>query len=333
MPLTIETDLRRSMPPLPAALGALLLVGCSMSEPERGPSVPLDASQLAALVAELALPTDAQVLVGAGDIARCADLRPAQATAALVEAVVEAAAAALVFTTGDHAYEQGTHAEFERCYGPTWGRFEAMTRPTPGNHDYDTEGALPYFDYFSEFDRNSEARNGGYYSYDFAGWHVIALNSLLPMDDGSPQLQWLANDLRAANAECVLAYWHHPLFSASLRSLTPWYPGRGSRQAWALLSEFGAELVLNGHEHFYERYAPQDPAGNAASVGIRQITAGTGGGELQSALLNRSNSAVRHTGVYGIVVLALEPDRYRWFFIGTDGVIHDRSEDAVACSA
>src|SRR5690606_24225374 len=132
-------------------------------------------------------------------------------------------------------------------------------RPSPGNHDYDTEDGAPFYEYFSFFDEHPDVRGKGYYGFRFAGWHVVALNSLIAMDERSPQNEWLAAELRAnADASCTLAYWHHPLNSSGLRSLMPWYRGYKSKPLWQTLLEHGADVVVNGHEHLYERFAPLD---------------------------------------------------------------------------
>src|SRR5690606_28859801 len=201
------------------------LTQCSAAQTQRADSdVRLGEAELAAAVERLGLPDDAAVLIAAGDIARCEVPEPAHATAALVEAIAAAASSALVITAGDHAYPRGRRVELERCYGPAWGRFENVTRPSPGNHDYDTDDGAPFYEYFSFFDEQPDVRGNGYYSFRFAGWHVVALNSLIAMDDGAPQLDWLRADLRAnAAVSCTLAYWHHPLYSSGLRSLMPWY--------------------------------------------------------------------------------------------------------------
>lgn len=311
---------------------AAALTQCSALEPAADrPAPSLTEPERAAVVAKLALPEPAAVLVAAGDIARCDVLEPASATAALVEAIVETAESAVVITAGDHAYDRGTRQEFERCYGPTWGRFEQITRPSPGNHDYDTEDGAPYYDYFSFFAADPTARARGYYSFRHAGWHVVALNSLVSMDAEEAQIGWLEADLQAADADCILAYWHHPLFSSGLRSLLPWYRGRRSKAAWDVLAAHGADVVVNGHEHFYERYTPLDSDGNVVADGIRQFTVGTGGGNLHERALTRRNREALYGG-YGVLVLLLEPGGYRYRFVGIDGSVHDQSAAPIACN-
>ena len=191
-----------------------------------------------------------------------------------------------VLALGDQAYPAGSTDDYARCYDPVWGRFKARTRPVPGNHDYMTALAQPYYDYFGA---QAGPAGRGYYSYDLGGWHLVALNSNVAYDAASPQVTWLKADLAASSAPCVLAYWHHPLFTSGPDGSTV-----GMRDVWRLLYDAGAELVLNGHEHLYERFAPQDPDGRAdPALGIREIIVGTGGAVLYSPLAPVSNSDLR----------------------------------------
>jgi 3',5'-cyclic AMP phosphodiesterase CpdA len=283
-----------------------------------------------ALVEAIGLRADANVVIAAGDIARCADLEAAAATATLVEAIVEAAGTAIVITAGDHTYPDGTRDEFGRCYTPTWGRFESITYPSPGNHDYRTENGAPFYDYFSIFDRDASARSLGYYSFEFAGWRLVALNSMISMDDDDEQAEWLERVVSTSTSTCLLAYWHHPAFTSGLRRILPWNPGYRTRDAWETLHEHDAEIVVNGHEHFYERFLPMDDAGEAADGGIRQFTTGTGGGELHVRSLAHGNRA-RHLSVHGVLLLMLSPDGYEYRFVGIDGVVHDASDGPIRC--
>jgi len=224
-------------------------------------------------------PAATATLVGAGDIADCSTLdgaAAAESTARLIDRITDA----VVFTAGDNAYFNGTAAEFQNCYGPRWGRFRNRTRPSPGNHEYNPPSfGLPYYDYFGEL---AGPRGAGFYSYTLGNWHIVALNSNVPVNPGSEQLQWLTQDLDAnrtgATARCTLAYWHHPLFTSG--------PSAGSnalmRPVWQVLYEFGVDVVVNGHDHLYERFDWMDPNGRRDSglAGIRQYTAGTGGAPL-----------------------------------------------------
>src|SRR5207247_8472939 len=144
-------------------------------------------------------------LVGAGEIADCAGSGD-EATATLLDNI-----AGTVFTVGDNVYPDGTATQFAQCYDPTWGRHRARTRPAPGNHDYHTAGASGYYGYFGTLAGDS---GKGYYSYDVGAWHIVSLNSNVPMSPGSRQEQWLRTDLATHPAPCTLAYWHHPRFSS-----------------------------------------------------------------------------------------------------------------------
>lgn len=247
------------------------------------------------------------VLVGAGDIALCGpDLANAEATARLLDGI-----GGTIFTAGDNTQASGSAEDFRDCFGPTWGRHKERIRPAPGNHDYGTPNARPYFDYFGE----AAGPGGvGYYSYELGGWHVIALDSNVSMKPGSPQHTWLRQDLQASRSACTAAYWHHPLVSSG--------PNGGSasvRDAWELLYEFGAELVMNGHDHLFERFAPQDPAGRLDPArGIRQFTTGTGGCFLYGVSRLHPNSEVQGIA-HGVLKLTLREGGYDWQFVGVPG--------------
>ncbi len=251
------------------------------------------------------------VLVGAGDIARCSHSRDEE-TAKLLDNIP-----GTVFTLGDNAYPDGTDQDFIDCYDPTWGRHKARTRPSAGNHDYHVEGALSYFDYFGE--AAGEAGKG-YYSYDIGDWHIIVLNSeckdIGGCDIDSPQGQWLQSDLEANPRLCTLAYWHKPLFSSdSVHGNIP-----RMRDFWLILYQNGVDVVLNGHSHVYERFAPQDPFGTAdEDYGIRQFIVGTGGAGFYTFGDIQPNSEVRNGSTNGVLKLTLHPTKYDWEFIPVAG--------------
>jgi len=256
-------------------------------------------------------PPAGEILIGAGDIARCNDSGDDE-TAALIDQYPTAT----VFTAGDNAYESGTAAEYANCYDPSWGRHKARTRPTPGNHEYGSTAAQPYFDYFG-------ARAGepgkGYYSYDLGSWHILALNSNIARSSTSAQVQWLESDLAASGASCTLAYWHHPRFSSGSH-------GNNSSVGafWDALYQQGAEIVIGGHDHVYERFAAQNPAGQAdAATGIREFVVGTGGKTLYGFDVIKSNSEFRYNQDDGVLKLSLYDGGYDWEFITTDGVVRD----------
>lgn len=250
------------------------------------------------------------VLVGAGDIARCAG-RGDEATARLLDRIP-----GTVFTTGDNVYQSGTATEFRRCYGPSWGRHKGRTKPVPGNHEYETAGAAGYFGYFGAA---AGSRSRGYYSYDRGRWHVIALNSMCERVGGcgwtSPMVSWLKRDLAANRTRCTLAYFHHPLFSSGEHGNQP-----KMRPSWAALYSANADVVVSGHDHDYERFAPQRFDGTAdARRGIRQFVVGTGGGELRPFESVKRNSRVRNASTYGVLKLTLNPGGYSWRFVPVAG--------------
>lgn len=246
---------------------------------------------------------DEFVLVGAGDIAKCEILGGAVATARLLDKIP-----GTVFTVGDHAYEDGTEEEFAKCYTTTWGRHKARTRPAPGNHDMHTSNGKPYYEYFGEL---AGPPGLGYYSYDLGQWHIIALNSTIAIDTKSPQGKWLAEDLKANPRDCILAYWHSPLFSSG-----PHGSDRKLLDVWKMLYEAGTDIVLNGHDHTYERFAPMDPSGKVdPERGIRQFVIGTGGGGVYKFKRPAVNSEARDNSTYGVLKLTLGPGRYAWEFV------------------
>lgn len=307
------------------AAAAGLLPGCL-----HAPARYAGGNALAAAVAALELPEDAAVLVGGGDIADCDDLAGARATAELIELVLERATEAIVFTTGDHAYPSGTPTEYAACYAPTWGRFNARTAPTPGNHDYETPGASGYFAYFDVFAARPGARPTGYYAFEHGTWLVVVLNSLLAVEPGSAQLRWLEHLLAENRTECIVAIWHHPLRSSALHGYLPWDVGRDTVAFWDVLERHGADVVLNGHDHVYERFAQLDSRGRHGG-GMRQFTVGTGGAGLHPIVRQRRGSEYLTNDVHGVLVLALGQGRYDWAFIGVDGFVHDRSPASVPC--
>ncbi len=251
-----------------------------------------------------------QKLVAAGDIAECG-IGGDEATAALVENLPGTVAA-----LGDLAYPDGKLDEFNNCYGPSWGRFKTRTRPAPGNHEYEYGGTngVGYFAYWGAVAGNPAQ---GWYSYDLGAWHVVSLNSNCDFvggcQAGSAQEAWLRADLAAHKKKCTLAYWHHPMFSAYV----------GAREAdmmrpfWQALYDANADVVLSGHAHDYQRFAPQNPAGSADSArGIREFVVGTGGNQnfhaIDDPLTPNLQSSI--SGVWGVLELDLWSKRYDWQF-------------------
>jgi NedA-like, galactose-binding domain/Calcineurin-like phosphoesterase len=250
------------------------------------------------------------VLLAAGDIAAC-DSAGDEATALLLDARPEGTVA----TLGDNAYPNGSTTDFAGCYDPTWGRHKARTRPAAGNHEYQTPGATGYFGYFGAA-AGDPAK--GWYSYDLGAWHVVVLNSncsaIGGCGAGSPQELWLRDDLAAHPSDCTLAYWHHPRFSSGQHGTDATY-----RPFWQALYDYGADVVLNGHDHDYERFAPQDPAGVADSRGLREFVVGTGGAGLRSFATTAANSIVRSSAAWGILRLTLHAASYDWQFVPVAG--------------
>jgi len=253
------------------------------------------------------LPDSDPVLVGAGDIAKCSS-EDDEATALLLDNIP-----GTVFTTGDNAYPDGTADQFSNCYNSSWGRHKERTYPSSGNHDYHNADASGYFGYFGS---KAGEPGKGYYSYDLGAWHIIVLNSNIPVGTGSPQEQWLRADLAAHPAACTLAYWHHPRFSSGTI-----HGSKASMQPlWQALYDYGADVVLAGHEHNYERFAPQDPQGvTDPTRGIRQFVVGSGGRNHYDFGEPIANSEVRNSDTYGVLKLTLHPTSYSWEFIPVAG--------------
>lgn len=247
----------------------------------------------------------APVLVGAGDIAACPSTGD-EATADLIDDID-----GTIFTMGDNAYPDGTDADFQNCYEPSWGRHKPRTYPSPGNHEYHTPGASGYFDYFGAA-AGDPAK--GYYSYNLGAWHVVVLNSNIAAEPDSTQHEWLSADL-ASTATCTVAYWHHPLFSSGLHGNQ-----NNMKLTWDALYAANVDVVVNGHDHDYERFAPQDPSGEADSArGIREFVAGTGGVGLRPFETIQPNSEVRNSDTHGVLKLTLNPTSYNWEFIPVTG--------------
>ena len=252
------------------------------------------------------------MLVGAGDIAGCSSAGD-EATAALLDTLP-----GTVFTAGDNAYPDGTATNFASCYGPSWGRHKARTRPSPGNHEYHTSGASGYYNYFGAAAGDS---GKGYYSYDLGDWHIISLNSNISMIAGSPQEQWLRADLAANTKTCTLAYWHHPRFSSGSHGSS-----NAPRPLWQALYDFDADVIISGHDHNYQRFAPQTPAGVADPArGLRQFVVGTGGISHYNFATPIANTEAYNTDTWGVLKLTLYADSYTWEFVPVAGMTYTDS--------
>lgn len=217
-----------------------------------------------------------------------------------------------VLPLGDLAYDDGTASEFADCYARNWGQFDSRVYPVPGNHDYHTDDGGPYFDYFGS---RAGVDGEGWYSFDYSGWHLIALNSELGMRSGSDQYAWLLDDLEASSAECTIAYWHSPRWNVGLHE-----PGSTrSDDVWEALEGAGVEIVLGGHDHNYQRWAPQNANGDPEANGIRQFVVGTGGNGLYDQEINDPELEVFYNDSFGVLRLDLEPGAYAWEFMSAAG--------------
>jgi acid phosphatase type 7 len=253
------------------------------------------------------------VLVGAGDIASCDDLAGAEATAKLIDEIP-----GTVFAAGDLAYPDGSDEQFAKCYGPTWGRFKDRTRPAPGNHEYHKSGASGYARYFGAAAGDPSK---AYYSYELGSWHIVVLNSECAevggCDAASPQGKWLREDLAQHPVACTLAYFHKPLFSSGGR-----HGGDPEmKPMWDALYHAGADVVLNGHDHDYERFAPQDPEGHRDPAhGLREFVVGSGGKNSHRTMGGaKANSEVRNDDTFGVLKLTLHATGYEWEFVPEAG--------------
>jgi hypothetical protein len=253
------------------------------------------------------------ILVGAGDIGY-PGLNGAKLTGQLLSGI-----GGQVFTAGDNAYFNATAEEFRTNYDPYWGAQKARTLAVPGNHEYDPPGnPNNYYDYFGAA---AGPRGLGYYSVPVGDWHVIWLNSAIPFGNGSAQMEWLKNDLaQNQNTSCTAAIWHHPLFSSGQNG-----GSRYTHDAWTWLYDAGVEIVINGHDHDYEVFAPQTPDGVADPNGIREFVVGTGGAVPYPFSAAQPNSQVRLTGapnnnMFGVLKLTLTTGSYSWEFVTNNGV-------------
>jgi hypothetical protein len=278
------------------------------------PSSALPSSAQPSTAPTLAAPAAAApaVLIGAGDISSC-DSKDDSRTVAVLRRHP-----GTVFTLGDNAYPNGTRRDFARCYDPTWGAVKTRTRPVVGNHEYHTDAAAAYFDYFGAA---AGPRGKGYYSYDAGEWHVVVLNSNCTTvsggcRQGSAQQRWLRADLARSAKNCTVAMMHAPLFTSA--ATHP--PATETRPLVQTLYDAGVEVLLAGHNHVYERFAPQTPRGRRDPAhGIREIVVGTGGAALYPFGATAPNSEVRQNDTFGVLRLTLRPGAYRWDFLPVGG--------------
>jgi len=260
------------------------------------------------------------VMIGAGDIGDCSTLADAGIHARDTARMMDTTSADAIFTAGDNAYPLGSTDDF-KCYDNAWGRFKSKTFPVPGNHEYYQPGALPYFQYFGARAGEGGFRTG-YYSFNLGNWHVVALNSPLQASGGIDQMMWLKEDLQNSNAKCTLAIWHYPVFTSGPSNGSP--ESRVMREAWQVLFDAGADLIVNGHDHLYERFAPQSADGRRNdATGITQITAGTGGAPLYQFSGSIANSAAQMRA-YGLLKLTLQATSFDSVFLQVGGAPFDQ---------
>jgi len=268
-----------------------------------------------------------QILLAVGDMCGPPRKNPgADATAALARRLLQAHPDAMILALGDNAYNSGKYHEYQDHYTPTWGQPDLLGRTwsCPGNHDYRTAAAAPYFAYFGEARAGTPRRS--YYSLPLpaARWHMVSLNSEIEQDAHAPQVQWLRADLKARPFRPVLAIWHRPRWGSGAH--------RDSKKPRWFLNECyaaRAELVLNGHAHHYERFAPQRPDQIPDPHGIRQFIVGTGGRKLQRRTKDTPNSEYARFDQYGLLKLTLRPESYRWEFIAVADRVLDSGEQQV----
>lgn len=282
----------------------VLLAGCGADTP----SAPSGAA------APGQRPASGQVadVIVVGDIGMCGSAG-VTATAELV-----AGLSGRLLLAGDIAYPNGSARDFEQCFNPAWGRFRSRWHAVPGNHEYVTPGAGGYFDYFG--DAAGPDRNG-YYSLVIGDWLVLMLDSNIPTARGTPQWEFVNRALEIERRPCTLAVWHHPLFSSGQNGPNPFM-----RDLFARLEEGGADVVVSGHDHLYERFAKQSADGRAADRGVRQFIVGVGGAELYRFVTATPNSEARLTQ-FGALRLTLQPAGYRWEFVLTSGGLGDSGSD------
>ena len=262
-------------------------------------------------------PAGAAVLVGVGDIADCGSAGD-EATAGLIRAVLDARPEARVVALGDNAYPAGSLEQYRRCYLPSWGSFLSRTLAVPGNHDWLTPDAAGFRATFG-----LPAEGPLHRGLDFGGWRLLLLDTDCEHADacmaGSAQLTWLAGELALNRGRCTLVLGHHPRFSSG-----PHGSPAHLQPLWEVLVAGGADLILQGHDHLYERFAPLDAQGRPNAGGPRAITAGTGGRSAYPlAATPALGSELRHSGQAGVLVLGLEAAGYTFRFVTVDGRVVD----------
>lgn len=293
-----------------AALAITMLLAACSSSPSGPTTGPTTGGATGGGTASTGLTV---TMLAVGDIGMCGRAEVAQ-TARLV-----AGLGGDLLLAGDIAYLQGTAENFRDCFDPSWGQFRSRWHPVPGNHEYESAGAAPYFTYFG---LAAGPAGRGYYSFAAGDWTILMLNSNVPATQGSPQWEFVRSELERQTTPCTMAVWHHPLFTSGPNGSNTFM-----RDMWALLEANRVEVVFNGHDHLYERFGRQRSNGTADPVnGIRQFTAGTGGADLYSFVRTAPNSEERIMK-YGVTRFTLRPAQIDWEFLGIDGSVGDRGLD------
>lgn len=283
-------------------------------------------NQVNILQAENAVEVQTLKIVAVGDI-NCPDLAvtPFQCQQEATAKLAGSLNPDLVFLLGDIQYGGGSLEDYQNFYDKSWGALKANTRPTVGNHEYEEASAAGYFDYFNgEKDLLDVAgtRDKGYYSFEKNGWQFIALNSNCWAVGGcsvdSPQGKWLQEQLVSSAESCQIVYFHHPLFSSGLHGAFP-----PVKPLLEIMDDNQVEVVLNGHDHLYERFALQDANGNPKPDGIRQFVVGTGGRNLYQIKDLMPNSEIRIDDKFGVLEMELKPQEYTWKFLDTNNQVLD----------
>jgi len=241
-------------------------------------------------------------------------------------------AADLVLALGDNQYECGGLAAYMASFDVSWGAFKARIRPAIGNHEHqptsgpqafgtNCDGTLSAAGYFTYF---GSAAPASVYSFDAAGWHFATLDSSCFLANCAVQASWLSSDLAAHPTACSLVFYHHPRWSSGEQ------PGLIFRDPfWRAAAAGGADIVLGGHDHLYERFAPMDGEGAASDRGVREFVVGTGGYNLTRIVAPQPNSEARNTRAFGVVQLTLYPDSYAWQFVPIAGQTYSDSGTGV----
>ena len=256
------------------------------------------------------------VVYAAGDIAECNGALPDKSTGAMMTSRMLLNTSGPIFTLGDDSNDSGTKKDYDNCYQPTWGSLLERTYPVMGNHDVspDNQG-LAYFSYFAGM-----TGVWGHYSLDLGTWHIIILNAECGIGGqgcyyGSPQEKWLRVDLAATKQKCIMALWHQPLFTSGGQS-----PDQAVQSFWFDLYNYKADIILNGHNHMYERFVPLNPYGIAVTNGIRQFVVGTGGAPLEyKPRQPAAGEVIRDATTFGYLKLTLLSDSYTWRFVPKSG--------------